>query len=74
MSKQRITENSVPGWFKMFNLIVLVIILASSIYIISSDAGDFATQPSGAGDIWWVDVPAINESYHKLSESYHSNK
>lgn len=59
-------EKKVPRWFKAFNIFALIVVLTAAIYVISTDIGDYADHRSGAGDIWWVDAPEVNESYYSI--------
>ena len=41
-----------------------------AILIIAFDKGQSAGSISGAGDIWWMDVPEIEQSYQKITTEY----
>lgn len=45
----------------IYLLCTLVVFLA--FFIIVTDAGQHTKSRSGAGDIWWMDVPEIEEIY-----------
>lgn len=57
---------SVPKWFKVFNVLALTLILSCSCYIVVNKIGDSHNSTSGAGDIWWVDAPEVQQSYHSI--------
>ncbi len=61
-------EKKFPRWLKIVNIIALVVILTLTVYIISSDKGSFADHGSGAGDMWWADVPEVEDAYQDLKE------
>lgn len=66
--KDDMNVSSVPKWFKVFNALALTLILSCSGYIIVNNIGNTHGSTSGAGDIWWVDAPEINQSYYKVVE------
>ncbi|MFA9557784.1 hypothetical protein ACERII_10800 [Evansella sp. AB-rgal1] len=43
-----------------FSLVAIVLLLVP---LLPTTAG---SNTPGAGDIWWMNVPEINESYHKI--------
>jgi len=49
---------------------IFITCLTAALYIISTDLGNFATQPAGAGDIWWADIPLVEEAYQNLSTMF----
>lgn len=67
--KQEVVSE-LPKFLKTINLILLIIILAAAFFIISTDKGKFAEQTTGAGDIWWADIPAIHEAYKEIKSRY----
>ncbi len=67
MRKQVQKNNDMPKWLKIVNLIVFVAIVFVAISIISSDVGNYSDKLGGAGDIWWADVPAVEESYQHIT-------
>jgi uncharacterized protein (UPF0333 family) len=52
--------------FSLLQVLFLVFVLGTAAYIIVFDSGSSTEHASGAGDIWWVDVPAIEEAYREL--------
>ena len=66
MGVDKISENSVPRWFKLFNLFALILVLCASIYVISADLNDSVHKTTGAGDIWWVSAPEVEQSYQSI--------
>jgi len=60
--------HELPKFLKVMNLILLISIIVTALFIISSDKGKFAEKTSGAGDIWWADIPAIDEAYKELKK------
>ena len=65
-AKDEMMVTYVPRWFKIFNALALTLILSCSGYIIVNKINDSHETTSGAGDIWWVDAPEINQSYHSV--------
>jgi len=49
-----------------FTRILLIIAIFSALLITIFDAGNSVTRTSGAGDIWWVDVPEVEQSYRAI--------
>ena len=41
----------------------IVAIMGTAFYLTPDSAN---TNDSGAGDIWWVEIPSINDTYKKL--------
>ena len=46
---------------------LILIIIIGILTIVGLDLGNFRGRPSGAGDIWWIEVPEINESCQQLN-------
>lgn len=67
-AKDEAMITSVPKWFKVFNVLALTLILSCCGYIIVNNIGNTSDSTSGAGDIWWVDAPEINQSYYAVME------
>ncbi|WP_028309642.1 hypothetical protein [Desulfitibacter alkalitolerans] len=61
-------NHELPTWIKIINLMLFIVILGGALFIISTDKGKFTGQTSGAGDIWWADIPAIDEAYKELKK------
>lgn len=55
--------------FSLLQVLFLVFVLGAATYIIVFDKGSSINHASGAGDIWWVDVPAIEEAYRELEQN-----
>ncbi|MEW6624633.1 MAG: hypothetical protein AB1420_16165 [Bacillota bacterium] len=51
---------------KILRLVILVTVISAAIYVIAFDKGNYADKPAGAGQIWWADVPIIEEFYQDL--------
>ncbi|MBS4022134.1 MAG: hypothetical protein KGZ79_06895 [Dethiobacter sp.] len=47
--------------------ILLIAAIFSAVLIAVFDIGSSSEGTSGAGDIWWVDVPAVEQSYLKIT-------
>lgn len=47
--------------------ILLAMAILSAVLIAAFNKGASTSNRSGAGDIWWVDVPAVEESYRQLT-------
>ncbi|MGF7184575.1 hypothetical protein GGQ84_000659 [Desulfitispora alkaliphila] len=58
-------ENT-PRWFKIMNAIILAVLIALAVFLMLTDAGNMSGSSTGAGDIWWVDAPEVNESYNTI--------
>lgn len=52
-----------------FTWIVLAVAIVSAAMIAAFDIGGSAPGRSGAGDIWWVDVPEVEQSYRNTLNS-----
>ncbi|KUO51760.1 MAG: hypothetical protein APF76_15385 [Desulfitibacter sp. BRH_c19] len=64
MSKVAQDESkNLPKWLRNVTFIVFGIILFGAISIVSLDTGNYADQVAGAGDIWWADVPEVEDAY-----------
>ncbi|MCK8824414.1 hypothetical protein [Fuchsiella alkaliacetigena] len=48
------------------SLILMVVI--GILIVVGLDLGNLRGQSSGAGDIWWTEVPEISESYQRLNK------
>jgi hypothetical protein len=48
--------------------LLFVVAIFSAVIITVLDKGQSASQTSGAGDIWWVDVPEVEQSYQQLQK------
>jgi hypothetical protein len=48
--------------------ILVIIAIFSAMLITVFDAGGSVTGGSGAGDIWWVDVPEVEQSYRTIMQ------
>ena len=72
--KDEMMVTYIPRWFKVFNAIALTLLLSCSGYIIIYKIGDSHNTTSGAGDIWWVDAPEINQSYNAIMDKKEANK
>ncbi|MBS4029804.1 MAG: hypothetical protein KGZ63_00010 [Clostridiales bacterium] len=55
--------------FSVLQIIFLALVLGTAVYIIVFDKGISNDHARGAGDIWWVDVPAIEEAYRELEQN-----
>ncbi|MGI6097119.1 MAG: hypothetical protein ACOYBM_03260 [Dethiobacteria bacterium] len=51
---------------KFFFTFSLLVVIAAAIYIVATDQQSYREHSSGAGDIWWVDVPEIERVYKEL--------
>ena len=49
--------------------ILLIIAVFAAVLITVFDAGGSAARSSGAGDIWWVDIPEVEQSYHTIMQN-----
>ncbi len=47
--------------------VVLTVAVFLAVLIMVFDKGQSAGHISGAGDIWWVDVPEVEQSYRKVT-------
>lgn len=47
---------------------LLAAAIFSAVIITAFDKGRSASRTSGAGDIWWVDVPEVEQSYRQLTQ------
>jgi hypothetical protein len=45
---------------------IMIVVLASVVYIVFTDLGGMAGQNTGAGEIWWTDAPEVNEAYKSI--------
>lgn len=48
--------------------VTLTVAIFLAMLIIAFDIGQSASRISGAGDIWWMDVPEVEQSYQKIAE------
>jgi len=47
--------------------VALTAAIIIAMLIIAFDKGQSAGSISGAGDIWWMDVPEVEQSYRKVT-------
>lgn len=50
---------------KKLRAILITIFLGIAFFVILKDLGDYNNKPGGAGEIWWTQVPQIDELYRK---------
>jgi hypothetical protein len=55
-------------WVSTITWVFLGVAILSAVLIAGLDIGVSANRTSGAGDIWWVDVPEVEQSYRKITE------
>ncbi|NLZ49907.1 MAG: hypothetical protein GX895_14210 [Clostridiales bacterium] len=53
---------------KRIRVILIAIILIVFFIVMVNDLGDHTNKPGGAGEIWWTQVPQIDETYRKLNK------
>ncbi len=46
--------------------VLLAAVILAVVLIVVFDKGGSASRGSGAGDIWWVDVPEVEQSYRQI--------
>ncbi|MDW7651066.1 MAG: hypothetical protein SCK29_08020 [Bacillota bacterium] len=46
-----------------FTWVILAAAIVAALLITVFDTGGSASGTSGAGDIWWVDAPEVEQSY-----------
>lgn len=66
MSSESNLPSDLPKWSTVVSRIILFMVIIASAYIICFDIGDSCEQPAGAGQIWWADVPQIEQCYQSL--------
>lgn len=53
---------------KKLRAILITIVLIIVFIVMLKDLGDHKNKPGGAGEIWWTQVPQIDETYQKLNK------
>ena len=57
----------VRGYTVVVVIVVFLLVITEG-WITGKDYGNYRNHVSGAGDIWWTDVPEVEESYRKLNK------
>jgi hypothetical protein len=52
---------------KKIGIVFISLIILVAGYIVTQDVGDFESKPGGAGEIWWTQVPVIEEVYTNIN-------
>jgi hypothetical protein len=47
--------------------VILFTAILAAVWITALDMGSSGSGTSGAGDIWWVGVPEVEQSYRRLA-------
>lgn len=63
----QISEKGPKNIISTLTWIVLAVAILSAVLLTAFDQGQSASRTSGAGDIWWVDVPEVEQSYRNLT-------